>query len=228
MSARNTDDPRDPTRANTLTDLAKVIIQATKLGIRVATPGIIFAYSPLTQLATVDTMILGIDVIANVDVPQKPIRIPNVPVGWPGTLTSYQTFPLAKGDTGQLILNDRSIESWLDLGVTAPPPIEHTHNLIDAVFYPTMRPKLRQLPSTDPAAHVIEGAQVKIGRGAVSPMARSIQLLTALDSAITAAVSAAAAIVPPAGDGGSAGFVAFQTAWNLAKADIAALKGRVE
>jgi hypothetical protein len=70
------------------------------------------------------------------------------------------------------------------------------------------------------------GQSVNIGDGAAAALAKAQDLLTAIDSAITAAITAAAPIVPPNGDGGTAAFGAFQTAWNLVKNNIATLKAK--
>lgn len=72
----------------------------------------------------------------------------------------------------------------------------------------------------------IDGPTVNVGGVGALALAKSQALTDAVDAAITAAVSAAAPIVPPAGDGGTAGFTALQTAWNAAKATIATTKAK--
>lgn len=72
------------------------------------------------------------------------------------------------------------------------------------------------------------GQSVNVGGPAATALAKAQQLLTALDAAVTAAVAAAIPIVPPAGDGGTAAFSAFQSAWNASKNAIATQKAKGE
>lgn len=227
--------PNDPE----IPDLFRIALRNLRLSLRTHTMATVTAYNPATQRATVLVDILS--VVKNLDVPptrtnpapstvQDPVTLANIPVAWPRTSTGYITFPLAPGDKGELHVQDRSLEAWLSLGQATDPVAAWTHNLADSVFHPAIFSDADPItPPTDPTATVVEGdALVKIGRNAVEFLAKAQSLIAALDGAINAAVAAAAPIVPPAGDGGTAGFVAFQTAWNLAKTNIPTTKAQGE
>ncbi len=72
------------------------------------------------------------------------------------------------------------------------------------------------------------GQSVNLGGPAALALAKAQALTDAVDAMLTAMVSAAAPIVPPNGDGGTAGFVAGQGAWNGLKSAIATLKAKGE
>lgn len=63
-------------------------------------------------------------------------------------------------------------------------------------------------------------AGIKLGKTAVEPAVKATTFVALMDTSIAAAITAAALIAPPAGDSGASAFTAFQTAWNLAKANI--------
>lgn len=82
--------------------------------------------------------------------------------------------------------------------------------------------------TSDAAGNVaIDGVGVKVGAAAVDQMVKGNTFVTLMDAMIAAAVAAAALISPPAGDGGTAAFTAFQIAWNAQKATILAQIGKV-
>ena len=232
--AASTDRPDSPTRARpTLTELGRLIIRLTHLGLRVGLPGRVVAYNATTQLASVSTEILAvfIDETTGREVPKKPLVIDHVPVVFTSNGAGvWQSIPIVPGvTTGELRFQDRAIANWLTTGAPSEPSGAGTHTLTDAIFEPGLHPKTAPItPPTDAVAHVIEGPSVKIGSLAVEPMIKATTFITLMDTMITAAVAAAAPIVPPSGDGGTAGFVALQTAWNTAKATINATKGKVE
>lgn len=76
---------------------------------------------------------------------------------------------------------------------------------------------------------VESGQSVNLGGAAAAALAKYQDLITAVDAAITAAITAAAPLVPPnGGDGGTAAFTAFQTAWDGLKANITTQKAKGE
>ena len=82
---------------------------------------------------------------------------------------------------------------------------------------------------TKPVTFDVEpGQSVNSGGAAAVELAKAQALVDALDGAVSAAVSAAAPIVPPAGDGGTAAFAAFKTAWDLAKINVPTTKAKGE
>ena len=220
-----------------LADLFRVALRAAALAIRTHTVGTVISYNPATQRARVrvdmrqvikDFQAEPTPTNPNPTKAQDPVILDSVPVAWPQTAAGRLTFPLVAGDTGELHIQDRTLQQWLALGQPTDPVGAFTHSLGDAVFHPNIQPATSVSP-TDPTATVLDGETlVKIGANAVEFLAKAQSLISALDGAITAAVSAAAPITPPNGDGGTAGFTAFQVAWNAAKANIPTIKAQGE
>jgi len=84
--------------------------------------------------------------------------------------------------------------------------------------------KTGDITATTAGTITLDGSTVNAGAPAAEALAKAQALLTAIDAGWTAAVSAAAAIVPPNGDGGTAGLTAGQIAWDAAKSAIATTK----
>ena len=66
--------------------------------------------------------------------------ITNVPVIWNRTKLAEIHLPLAKGDTGTLLISERSLDTWLVQGGTINPQDPRRHNLSDAQFIPGLKP----------------------------------------------------------------------------------------
>lgn len=216
-----------PTRARpTLTELARLIVKVTSLGLRVGLPGRVIAYNATTQIADVQVEILTVtlDEVTGLEIPRPPLLLSHVPVKFPSNGSgSYITIPIVPGTTtGELRFMDRAIGRWLTLGVPTEPATSGAHKFEDAVFEPGLHPKTAPLPTTDLTGVVVEGTLVKVGAGATEPMIKATTFITLMDTMIAAAIAAA---IP--NDGGTAAFTAFQTSWNAAKATINATKGRV-
>lgn len=130
------------------------------------------------------------------------------------------------GDSGLLLVNERSIESWYKGGgVPLPPPFDHTHNLSDSFFLPIPRPAPAPVLTADGVMSIgtetgapvgaelgeiiIDGTtgQVTV-RSAVSVglEAPAVQLMSGapLGSFLTALHTAITAWVPAPNDGGAA------------------------
>lgn len=205
---------RAPRDDPTLTDLIKLASRNTKLGIRTAVPSRVVTYNDATQRATIQPDILA---VMNTEVgiqPQLPIELVEIPIAWPRTKLGYLTFPLAKDDTGLLVISDRSIDKWSTQGVPTDPGFNHTHNLIDGVFYPGLHSDTDPItPPTSGTDTVLEGTTaIQLGAGAT--------LFVALDSLVAAQlaiISAAISSAPvAAGDGGAtfkAAIVASLVGW---------------
>lgn len=173
----------------------------TKLGIRTAVPGKVVTYNASAQTATIQLEIIPVLNTETGVQPQLPLKLVEIPVAWPRTSAGYLTLPLVPGDTGQLFICDRSIDKWTTQGVPVDPGFNHTHNLIDGVFYPGLHPDTTPIvPATSGTATVLEGPQIHIGQGATI----AIALATLVEAELTKILAAitAAAVVP--GDGGAA------------------------
>jgi len=176
--------PQDPE----LEDLFRVAFRKLQLELRTNTVARVVSYNPATQTVIVSTEIL--QVFKNLDVPPSPampsperlgapVVLEGIPVAWPRTSSGYLTFPINPGDTGELRVQDRSLQRWLELGQAVDPISAWVHELGAGVFCPCLWPSTQPItPPTDQTATVLEGNLVKIGRGATDFVALS-QLVTA-------------------------------------------------
>jgi len=183
-----------------LTDVIKAAMRNAKLGIRTALPGKVVSYTAATQTATIQAELIPVMNTETGVQPQLPLKLVEIPVAWCRTSAGYLTLPLVAGDTGLLIVCDRSIDKWTTKGVTTDPGFNHTHNLIDGVFYPGLHPDTNPIvPATSDTATVLEGPQVHLGSGAADFVALKTKVETELTRLHTAISNAAVA----AGDGGA-------------------------
>ncbi len=227
-----------------LEDLLKVTRRRVKLEIRTHVPAVVKTYNPATNTADVVVQIMQTVKIRdltklpsriagpvrgippNAEAPILPFELIGIPVQQYRTNAGYFTLPIAPGDTGQLHVNDRAIESWLTLGVPGESPLKGMlHKLKDAVFVPGLHPVTNPIvPPVDLTAVVIEGPQIKVGRQATSALIKGTEFVAAVDAAIAAAITAGAG----SPGSGAAAFTAFQMTWNAAKVGFQSVKGKVE
>lgn len=236
-------DPFDIPNEPELEDLLRMLARAIKLSIRTHATATVVTYNPATQKAVIqvgslpvvkvtDPTKLPTRLLALKGVPPnatailQPLQLANIPVYWPRTAAGYQTFPLTVGDTGELHIQDRSLETWLLLGIATDPVLAFTHALKDSIFHPGLHPDTAPIvPPTDLTATVLDGtAAIKIGAAAVSAIAKATELVALVDAAVTAAIAAGTGTP----GSGAAAFTAFQSTWNASKAGVSALKGKVE
>jgi hypothetical protein len=182
-----------------LAELLRIVIRQVKLSTRTHTVGQVLEYDADTQRAKVSVDILS--VVAdnsklpgpgdpNPSVSQPPVVIEGIPVAWPRTSSGYITFPLNEGDKGELHIQDRSLDAWLELGDAVDPVAAWTHALGDAVFHPHIFNDSNPItPGTDQSAAVFEGDEIKIGRGASDAAARVGDTTTA-DTTMTTWITA--------------------------------------
>jgi len=157
---------------------------------------------------------------ADQDIVQPPIILQNIPVAFPRTSQGYITFPIAVGDTGELIIQDRSIAKWMGTGVAQDPGFRWTHNPQDGVFHPGLHPDTSPItPPVDLTATVVDGTLIKIGRNATS-FALKAELLDALDAFANA--------VPVPNDGGAAIQTAFKAVYLALAPILATTKTQIE
>lgn len=198
-------------------DLGELLAQVdrnVRVSIRTATVGAVapsnaqpLGYDPVTQLCSVLTQQLTVttnpDVAqgANSTVVQPPVLLVNVPVAWPATSKGKLTMPLNIGDTGELIIQDRSLAEWRKKGVPVDPIDNWTHNRGDAVFHPGLHSDRldKRLSPTDQTATVLDGPDsvlgvggVKIGEGAVDFAIKGTTVALALEP-----IAATLLLIPP-------------------------------
>jgi hypothetical protein len=209
----------------TLGDLLETLARAVRLGLRVALPATVVTYNATTQKANITLQFLAVTYDENAidgEAVQEPTIVQSVPVAWPRTSFGYLTFPLLPGDTGQVVICDRSIEEWLRLGVPVDPAAAWAHALQDAVFYPGMHPDTNPIsPATDLTATVLEGTAIKLGRTATQKAVLADTLISVIDAVLAAGS-------PVAMDGGASLKATMITAWNGLRETIKATKTSVE
>jgi len=62
--------------------------------------------------------------------------IPNIPIAYNSNVNYSVTFPVAKGDEGLLIVSERDISAFKELGEISLPIVFRTHDFSDSVFIP--------------------------------------------------------------------------------------------
>jgi hypothetical protein len=173
----------EPPKHPDLVHVLKAALDDLRLKIRVATPAKVIKYDATQQLADVEIQFLPI--LYQQEKPGPIITAANVPVIFPRTHTGYLTFPVQIGDTGLLVVNDRALDKWLELGVPVDPQFPATHQLHDGVFFPGLHAKSDPItPATSLTSTVLEGPTIQLGRTAVKGVAR-------LGDTVTAGVSMA-------------------------------------
>jgi len=172
----------------TLAEIIRNAIASRLSDLHVALPGRIESYDPSTQTAEVLPMIRRAipdtaGAIQHEDLP----KIPNVPVLFPrGSADTYSiTWPIAVGDFVLLVFNSWAIGQWRETGAVSNPVDLGKHGLGNPIAIPGIAPKTGSIP-TDPAALVIEGAEVKVGPAAVDFVAMNAKVLAELGSIASA------------------------------------------
>lgn len=180
----------------TLRDVMRVARRAFAVGVRTLIPARVVTYDPATQKANVSLEHITVHYSEAGEQEDLPIVLQSCPVQWMSTLAGRVTLPLVPGDTGALIISDRSLNKWLQFGLPTDPQFRHMHNPIDGVFYPGLHPDTVPLvPPTSLLAAVIDGPLVDLGVGATDFLIKG----TALSAALTPIITTLTA-VPPAGD----------------------------
>ena len=188
-----------------------------ELGLRVAAPAQVVAYDPILQEVQCLVGFLSVRKKVAADIPgqnpndtnevevQPPMPLKNIPVRFEGGgLGARVTYDLIPGDTGTLLVHDRSLQAWLlGLGQPADPQISWAHKQGDCEFIPGLRPKATRLtPQTIPASLVVaHDVAVFLGGDtpAALPVARTTDLTVPAPDMATwmAQVTAALAAMAP-------------------------------
>ena len=222
--------PQDPK----LADLFRSALRNLKVQIRTHTVGTVTAYNATTQRADVSVDVLQVvrdnftePTAANPNpVATLPaVQLKGIPVAWPRAGSSYLTFPLAAGDTGEVHIQDRNLGQWIQLGEASDPVSAITHALADGVFHPNIHPDNDPItPPTDGAAAVLESDEIKLGRLAVDPIA----LATITDQIFATLDGVFRAWTPVPNDGGAALKTAYLAAFASPPSSVASSKVSAE
>ena len=105
-----------------------------------------------------------------------------------GGATSVQ-LPISPGDHCILIFSDRCLDSWLQNGSAAPPPIGRLHDISDAIALVginPLSPSLAAPPSGEGGVYGSSGAKVAVNNGMVTVQNSAQNLATILNTLLSA------------------------------------------
>ena len=157
---------------------------------RVALPGKIETYDPVTGVASVKPMLqrryFGDSLPTNLPILQQ------VPVVMPRSGKAVLSLPLAQGDPVLLVFSDRAIDNWLGgAGVEpADPQDTRQHDLTDAFALPGGWPELRLATHPAPSGDALEllvehGTGIALGNGTNELIDLVIQFMEFVEQTIT-------------------------------------------
>ena len=165
-----------------LPDLFRVSLRELALLLRTHSVARVISYNPATQTANLSVDILQVikdnftpatNLNPNPVKIQTPVLLNDIKVLFPRTATGYVTFPVAPGDTGELHVQDRSIDQWRATGLPTDPVSAFAHMLGDSTFHPGLFPDTNPIvPPTSLTATVLEGPLINLGPLAALGVAR--------------------------------------------------------
>lgn len=134
----------------------------------------------------------------------RPPDLHNIPVGFPGGDAWGITWPLTAGDTGRIVVLDRSADEWKAGGAaTTEPQDQRRHDLTDSIFVPDIAapgvPREASAVSAD--AMVLRGAELRLGSASASDF---VALSSKVDTEIARIWSVLTGWLVAPGDGGLA------------------------
>ena len=142
-----------------LSELLRKVSEYRNSDVRTALPVEVTAYASVAQTVNVKPLIKNlVEATDGIAIESLPI-INTVPVAFPRSGGYFITFPIAVGDTGQIVICDRSIDQWHKQGKEVEPLDRRIHHFNGAVFYPGLS------PSTNPIvdAHATDMVMGKDG-----------------------------------------------------------------
>lgn len=201
-----------------MAELLRRVMDARVSDVHVALPGRVVSYDEATQTADVEPQIKravrtddGTKLLEDLPV------LPRVPVSFPRVGAHSLTFPIAKDDSGTLVFNERSIDTWRATGRSSDPGDQRPHGLSGAVFFPGVFPSGSPLPAKALSATdtVLNAPAIQLGSTSAADF---LVLGTALNTA-WALRSGVLTVVPAATD--------LPTVITLANANKVAILGMI-
>lgn len=111
----------------------RVLMEAVSAAIRVAMPGKIISFDPLTQTAQVKPMLADKIQLVGAEQYVWPPVLPDVPVLFPRGGDFAITLPVAAGDACLLIFADSCIDGFMQTGAETAPAELRRHDMSDAL-----------------------------------------------------------------------------------------------
>ena len=134
----------------TLIETLQEVIEARICELHTSLPCEIVSYDHAKNLAVVQPL-LKRKYKNEAEAVKLPI-ITNVPIAFQRMNDAHLRLPVKAGDTGHLIFNERSIDTWLVQGGAIDPNDPRKHSINDAVFYPGLNPNNKTMSSTAPSS----------------------------------------------------------------------------
>lgn len=190
----------DAQQTPTLAGLLTTALDTRMRGVRVALPGRIESYDPVTQTCSVQPLVKdGVVDETGVRTPERLPVVSSVPVCFLGSGAFSITWPIKVGDTVLLVFASSSIDRWLALGDEVDPIDDRRQHITDAIAIPGLRDLGHVIPATgtDGTAMVMRATSIKLGDNTASSPA-------ALNTELAAIVNILATWTPVASDGGAA------------------------
>jgi hypothetical protein len=194
-----------------MSDLAELLRKAMEhrlADVRTAMPVRVKAYDVTAQTVDVEPLVREITETEGDgdDIIEALAVIRSVPVAFPRAAGFFVTFPIVPGDTGQIIICDRSIDQWRTMGSESYTPEygyavnpldRRQHHQSAAVFYPGLSDSLSPLldaHATDmvigqdsgSSIHIKPGGEIHIGSAPTDFVALAAKVLTELGKIETA------------------------------------------
>jgi hypothetical protein len=166
----------------------------TAMAVRVQT------YDFATRTVDVTPLVLEVTETDDGDITEALPVIPSVPVAFPRAGGFFITFPIVPGDTGQIVICDRSIDQWRtrgsqsytpSYGYAVDPLDKRQHHASAAVFYPGLSDSLNPILDAHPtdmvigkdggsSIHITPLGEVKLGFAPTDFVALAALVLTEL------------------------------------------------
>lgn len=203
------------------TSNARDLVRLAAASVHVAYPGTVVSYDSAAQRAVIRIApsFRRADPNGGPPVLYRAPDIPGVPVAFPGGGPDYSdTWPLAAGSSGLVVITSRSMDEWLSAGgTTSEPQDPRRHDLTDAVFLPGLRSfaaaEVVPAAGLHASARVIRAPLVLLGDNTATDFVALASLVETQLTALKTAITAAPVI---AGDGGAsfkAALIAALSSW---------------
>jgi hypothetical protein len=168
----------------TLGETINQLIDAKLVNIHTSIPAIVEAYNAQNKTVDVIPAIKRKRITGEIETIQ---RINNVPIAYYQSENAIFSFPLQKGDSVQLIFNERSIDKWRKSGGLVFPDDIRKFDLSDAVAYPTLKYNGSGLEADSDHLMIKNGnSQIRLSNGSVEIKGTSDELVDLCNQLATA------------------------------------------
>jgi hypothetical protein len=187
------------------TEVVMRLIESQLVDLNVSFPARVESYNRTLQSCSVKPLVSRGVRVENGErvVDQHPVLV-NVPVVFPGSGQTADTWELERGDTVLLVISSRSLDRLLVRGGEVDPEDDRRHNINDAVAIPGFRDFAHPIPPEgySALARVIWANELRLGSSfAETPIAVVTDITAKLvvvmsDPTVVAALAAAALLAP--------------------------------